>query len=89
MIWILVVYLLLINIVGFICMGVDKSRSVTGAWRIPEKAFFLLSAIGGSLGCLIGMYLFRHKTKHWNFVVFIPMILVIQVILALILVILI
>lgn len=84
MIWLLTGYLLAVNLAGFLVMAADKNRAVSGAWRIPEKAFFLISIAGGSLGTLLGMYLFHHKTKHWYFVVFIPVILILQIILALI-----
>ena len=83
-IWILIIYLALINIAGFAVMGIDKKRAIQNEWRIPEKTFFILSIVGGSAGTLIGMYAFHHKTKHWYFVVFIPVILVIQIIVALI-----
>ncbi|MBQ9030737.1 MAG: DUF1294 domain-containing protein [Parasporobacterium sp.] len=85
---ILLLYLALLNLAGFLIMGADKKRAVRGRWRIPEKTFFILSAAGGSLGCLTGMYLFHHKTKHWYFVVFIPLILAAQGILALVILIL-
>ncbi len=77
---ILIVYLIVINIIGFILMGVDKKKAKIGAWRIPEKVFFIVSIIGGSLGTWAGMYIFRHKTKHWYFVVFIPLILIAQIV---------
>lgn len=63
-------------------MGVDKKKAQKEAWRIPEKTFFIISAVGGSLGTWIGMYVFRHKTKHWYFVVFIPLILIAQIVIA-------
>lgn len=81
---ILIIYLIIINIVGFIIMGVDKKKAIKGAWRIPEKTFFIISAVGGSVGSLLGMFIFRHKTKHWYFVVFIPLILIAQVVIAIV-----
>lgn len=75
----LLCYLLLASLAGFIMMGIDKRRAVRGGWRIPEALLFGISIIGGSLGCWIGMYVFRHKTKHWYFVLFIPLILILQV----------
>ena len=60
-------------------MGADKKKAQKGAWRIPEKVFFIVSILGGSLGTWAGMYIFRHKTKHWYFVVFIPLILALQI----------
>ena len=64
---ILLLYLLIMNMVGLIVMGVDKSKAKRHAWRIPEKTLFLVSLLGGSIGTWMGMYLFRHKTKHWYF----------------------
>jgi len=74
-----VVYLIAMNLVGFAVMGIDKAKAKNHAWRIPEKAFFLVSLIGGSIGTWAGMYVFRHKTKHWYFVVGMPLILALQV----------
>lgn len=76
-----VVYLFLINIVGFGAMGIDKRKAKKQKWRIPEARLFLLAAIGGSLGSWAGMYAFRHKTKHRKFVIGMPAILIAQVIL--------
>lgn len=67
------------NLLGLILMGADKSRARRGAWRIPEKTFFLLAVLGGSVGCWLGMYLFHHKTRHWYFVVGMPLILIAQI----------
>jgi uncharacterized membrane protein YsdA (DUF1294 family) len=74
-----VIYLLIMNVVGVAVMGADKSKAVHHAWRIPEKVLFLVSLLGGSAGTWAGMYIFRHKTKHWYFVVGMPAILVIQI----------
>ncbi len=63
----LAAYLLIINIVGFAVMGIDKKRAIRGAWRISEASLFLTALLGGALGCIIGMQHFRHKTKHWYF----------------------
>lgn len=71
---ILAAYLAVINIIGFILMGTDKKKARLGEWRIPEKAFFIVSLLGGSLGSWLGMYVFHHKTKHWYFAVFMPLI---------------
>ncbi|MBR5046606.1 MAG: DUF1294 domain-containing protein [Eubacterium sp.] len=78
----LFIYLAAINVIGFAAMGIDKSRARKEAWRIPEKTLFLISLLGGSLGSLIGMYLFHHKTRHWYFVIGMPLILVAQLALA-------
>ena len=76
----LIVYLLLINIAAFALFGADKRKARRGDWRISEKALFLSAVLGGSLGALIGMRLFHHKTKHWYFVIGIPAIFVLQII---------
>jgi uncharacterized membrane protein YsdA (DUF1294 family) len=72
-------YLVIMNVVGFSLMGIDKSKAKRHAWRIPEHTLFLASLLGGSLGTWAGMYAFRHKTKHWYFVVGMPLILVLQI----------
>ena len=71
------IYLIGINLAGFIIMGVDKKRAIRGAWRISEASLFLTALLGGSLGCILGM----HKTKHWYFKYGMPAILVAQVLL--------
>lgn len=63
----LAAYLLIINIVGFAVMGIDKKRAIRGAWRISEASLFLTALLGGALGCIVGMQHFHHKTKHWYF----------------------
>ena len=78
--WIVVVYLVLINVVTFITFGVDKSRARKHAWRIPEKTLIFLAIIGGSVGAIAGMYFFRHKTRHWYFVIGMPLILILQIV---------
>jgi len=72
-------YLLIVNIVGFAMMGIDKKRAIRGAWRIPEASLFLAAIIGGSVGSILGMNLFRHKTKHWYFKYGMPAILILQI----------
>ena len=76
LIWI---YLILINMAGFLTMGEDKRRAIRHLWRIPERTLFLLSLVGGSIGTWAGMYVFRHKTRHWYFVVGMPAILFFEV----------
>ena len=68
----------MMNIAGLAAMGIDKGRAKRHAWRIPEAALFLVSFLGGSIGTWAGMYLFRHKTKHWYFVWGMPGILILQ-----------
>lgn len=72
-------YLCLVNAIGFFLMGLDKWKAKRHKWRVAEKTLFGIGMIGGSLGCWLGMYAFRHKTKHWYFVVGMPLILAVQV----------
>ena len=78
----LMVYLLIVNAVGFILMLVDKTKARKNKWRIPEATLFLVAAIGGSVGSILGMYTFRHKTKHIKFIVGMPLILAVQIVIA-------
>ena len=78
------IYLILVNLTGFIQMLADKQRAKKGAWRIPEKMLFLVAIIGGSIGSILGMYTFRHKTKHMSFVIGMPLILILQILLTVI-----
>ena len=78
----LAVWLIAINLVMFAVYGADKRRARRGAWRVPEKTLFLLPLLGGSVGALLGMRVFRHKTKHWYFVWGVPAILLAQMALA-------
>ena len=82
----LLVWLAGVNVVTFILYGVDKSRAKKGHWRIPEKTLFLSAILGGSIGAIAGMQVFRHKTKHWYFQYGMPAILLIQVVLCVFLV---
>lgn len=72
------VYLVIINIVSFALMGIDKHRARKGEWRISEAALFTSALLFGGLGSTIGMWHFRHKTRHWYFVVGMPLILIIE-----------
>ncbi len=74
------VYLVFINIIGFSIMGIDKNRAKKGKWRIRENTLFLVAIIGGSIGSIAGMQVFRHKTKHKQFVYGMPAILIIQIV---------
>ena len=80
---ILIVYLLIINLIGFALMGADKRKAIRHAYRIPEKTLFLAALLGGSIGSILGMQFFRHKTKHWYFVIGMPAILILQILLVL------
>lgn len=77
------IYLLIINLAGFLLMGMDKSRARRNRWRIPEKTLFLTAVLGGSIGSIAGMYFFRHKTRHTTFVIGMPCILLLQIVLVL------
>ena len=72
-------YFLIMNILGFSLMGIDKWKAKKGAFRIPESTLFIIALIGGSIGSIIGMYTFRHKTRHWYFVYGMPAILLLQI----------
>jgi uncharacterized membrane protein YsdA (DUF1294 family) len=74
----ILIYLLIVNALGFLLMLVDKRKAQKNLWRIPESTLFLMAAIGGSIGSIAGMYKFRHKTKHWYFVIGMPAILILQ-----------
>lgn len=76
------IYLLLINAIGLLIMRSDKRKAIKNAWRIPESTLLAVAALGGSVGCLLGMQLFRHKTKHPKFTVGVPLILALQLLLA-------
>ena len=77
------IYLLIVNALGFYMMWSDKRKAIKDAWRTPERNFFIVALIGGSVGCWAGMQTFRHKTKHIKFTVGIPMILILQIMAAL------
>ena len=74
--------LLLVNIVAFAAYGIDKRKAQKGKWRIPESTLLLLAFFGGAIGALLGMRVFRHKTKHWKFKILVPLFLVLQLALA-------
>ncbi len=73
-------YIMIINLIGFVMMCMDKQLAIHHKNRIPEKVLFLTAIIGGSFGSILGMYAFRHKTKHLSFVVGMPVILITQII---------
>ena len=82
----ILLYLLIVNALGFLLMLVDKRKAQKNLWRIPESTLFLMAAIGGSIGSLAGMYKFRHKTKHVKFTLGVPAILIAQIVLVYLLV---
>ncbi|MCI8282194.1 MAG: DUF1294 domain-containing protein [Lachnospiraceae bacterium] len=79
------VYLLIMNLVSFCMMYADKQRAIRHKWRISEKTLFLSAIFGGSLGGILGMRIFRHKTRHWYFVWGLPFILAVQILILLVL----
>ena len=76
---IFIIYFIGINLITFIVFGIDKRKAVKHRCRIPEKNLFGLAIVGGSVGALLGMYVWRHKTRVWYFIVSIPTILVLQI----------
>lgn len=76
-----IIYLLIINALSFFLMLADKRKARKNLWRIPERTLLLSAVIGGSLGCLAGMYVFRHKTLHLKFTIGVPVILALQIVL--------
>ena len=78
---ILATYLILINLTSFAMMGIDKRKAEKKLWRIPESSLFIIAIIGGSIGSIIGMRVFHHKTRHWYFVYGMPLILLLQILL--------
>ena len=77
----LIIYFIIINIVGFALMGIDKRKAIKRTFRIPEATLFIVALIGGSIGSILGMQVFRHKTRHWYFAFGMPAILVVQIVL--------
>lgn len=76
---IMLTYLEIVNLLAFAAMGIDKAKAKTGRWRIPEATLMGLAAMGGSIGAMAGMYLFRHKTRKPKFKYGLPAILAFQV----------
>ena len=74
----IVIYLILINIIAFLAMYIDKRKAKKSKRRIPEKTLFILVGLGGGIGGILGMYLFRHKTKKTRFVIGFPAILIFE-----------
>ncbi len=74
-----VIYLLIINVVALIAYAIDKFKAQHNHWRIPEATLIIMAFLGGALGAFLGMYLFRHKTKHWKFRILVPLALVLWI----------
>ena len=77
---IILLYLVIVNAAAFLLMLIDKRKAIKGLWRIPEKTLLTVCALGGSLGGLLGMRLFRHKTLHLQFSLGIPVMLTFHVV---------
>lgn len=80
----MLIYLCIVNALGFLLMLADKLKAKKNLWRIPEATLFTVAVIGGSLGCILGMYTVRHKTKHLKFTIGMPLILAVQVMAAIV-----
>jgi len=78
-VWILAAALAALNILSFCLMAYDKQCARRGKWRVPEKTLFLAAGLFGGLGGVLGMVLCRHKTRHWYFRIFFPMMLIAQI----------
>ncbi len=76
----IIIYFIVINLFGFFIMWLDKRKAEKGAWRIPEKTLFIVTALGGGIGTIAGMYTFRHKTQKLNFVIGFPFITILEII---------
>ena len=74
--WYFLIYLIVINLIGFCIMGLDKYKAKKGKWRTPEKTLFSITLLGGGIGTTAGMYHFRHKTKKMYFIIGLPTITV-------------
>lgn len=79
--WIVIIYLLFINLTGFLLFGVDKRKAVRKQYRIPEARLFLAAFLGGAAGCLLGMRFFHHKTRHASFRIGMPLLLILWILL--------
>lgn len=75
----IIIYLIIMNLFGFLIMLIDKKRAEHSKWRIKENTLFIIALIGGSIGTIIGMYTFRHKTQKTKFIIGFPAIIIIQI----------
>ena len=76
----IIIYFIVINIIGFFIMWLDKRKAIKGSWRIPEKTLFIITALGGGIGTIAGMYTFRHKTQKIQFVIGFPFITILEIV---------
>lgn len=79
----IIIYLIIINVITFLAMWIDKQKAKKGKWRISEGALFILAILGGSIGGIFGMYVFRHKTKKPRFTIGFPAILITEILIIL------
>ena len=76
----IIIYFIVINIIGFFIMWLDKRKAIKGSCRIPEKTLFIITALGGGIGTIAGMYTFRHKTQKIQFVIGFPFITILEIV---------
>ena len=76
----LIIYLVAINLIAFLAMLIDKKKAENGKWRIQEKTIFIVTILGGGIGTILGMYIFRHKTKKLQFTIGLPVITILEII---------
>ena len=76
----IIIYFIIINLIGFFIMWLDKRKAIKGAWRIPEKTLFIITAVGGGIGTIAGMYTFRHKTQKIAFIIGFPLITILEIV---------
>lgn len=76
----LLLYLIAINLITFCVYGFDKAKARKDKWRVPEARLLVLAAVGGSLGALLGMLIFHHKTRKWKFRIIVPGVLILHLV---------
>ncbi len=82
----IIIYLIIINIITFLSMLLDKKKAEKGKWRTKESTLIILALIGGSIGEIIGMFVWHHKTQKFKFLIGVPMIIVLQILIIILLV---
>ena len=78
MIWLILIYTAVMSLIAFAAFGLDKYKAKTNRWRISEKTLFLLALLGGGVGAYLGMKVFHHKTRHKQFAIGLPLIMIVQ-----------
>ena len=79
--WVLLIIYAVMSVIAFAAFGLDKYKAKPDRWRTKEKTLFLFAILGGGIGAFLGMQVFRHKTQHKQFVIGIPLIMIVQLIL--------